>query len=85
MPSIGGPELIFILVIVLIVFGAGRLPDVFSQIGKGVRAFRDESTKTDTTPPATTAATKSGVCASCGAAINDGAKFCAACGKPVAP
>lgn len=57
MPNIGGPELIFLLVIVLIVFGAGKLPDVFGQIGKGVRSFRDEATSdkpaaTTTTPPA---------------------------------
>ena len=59
MPNIGGPELIFLLVIVLIVFGAGKLPDVFGQIGKGVRSFRDEATNdkpaasaTTTTPPA---------------------------------
>ena len=44
MPNIGGPELIFVLVIVLIVFGAGRLPDVLGQLGKGVRSFREEST-----------------------------------------
>ncbi|HUQ42493.1 MAG TPA: twin-arginine translocase TatA/TatE family subunit [Candidatus Limnocylindrales bacterium] len=43
MPNIGGPELIFLLVIVLIVFGAGKLPDVFGQLGKGVRSFRDEA------------------------------------------
>lgn len=43
MPSIGGPELIFILAIVLIVFGAGKLPEVLGQLGKGVRSFRDES------------------------------------------
>ncbi|HYS26324.1 MAG TPA: twin-arginine translocase TatA/TatE family subunit [Vicinamibacterales bacterium] len=29
--NIGGPEAMFILVIVLIVFGAGRLPEVFGQ------------------------------------------------------
>lgn len=58
MPNIGGPELIFLLVIVLIVFGAGKLPDVFGQIGKGVRSFRDEATNdkpaasTTTTTPA---------------------------------
>ena len=43
MPSLGGPELIVILVVVLIVFGAGRLPEVFGQLGKGVRSFRDEA------------------------------------------
>lgn len=56
MPNIGGPELIFLLVIVLIVFGAGKLPDVFGQLGRGVRSFREEANtdKTSPTPPATT-------------------------------
>lgn len=59
MPNIGGPELIFLLVIVLIVFGAGKLPDVFGQLGRGVRSFRDEanSDKPASAPaPTTTAA-----------------------------
>lgn len=43
MPNLGGPELIFLLVIVLIVFGAGKLPEVFAQLGKGVRTFRNEA------------------------------------------
>jgi sec-independent protein translocase protein TatA len=54
MPNIGGPELIFLLVIVLIVFGAGKLPDVFGQLGKGVRSFREEA---DNKPAATTTTT----------------------------
>jgi sec-independent protein translocase protein TatA len=53
MPNIGGPELIFLLVIVLIVFGAGKLPDVFGQIGKGVRSFRDEATSDKPVTPTT--------------------------------
>ena len=62
MPSIGGPELIFILVIVLIVFGAGKLPTVLGQLGKGVRTFREESTtdkadKTDKTDKPATSTT----------------------------
>lgn len=40
--NIGGPELVFVLVIVLIVFGAGRLPEVLGQLGRGVRTFRSE-------------------------------------------
>lgn len=89
MPSIGGPELIFVLVIVLIVFGAGKLPTVFGQLGKGVRTFRDESEKKDAEPLASTAtgtatpgATK--YCANCGKPNADGAKFCASCGTPLA-
>ncbi len=41
--NLGGPELVFSLVIVLIVFGAGKLPEVLGQLGKGVKTFRDEA------------------------------------------
>ncbi len=41
--NLGGGELVFILVIVLIVFGAGKLPEVLGQLGKGVRTFREEA------------------------------------------
>ena len=40
--NLGGGELVFILVIVLIVFGAGRLPEVLGQLGRGVRTVREE-------------------------------------------
>lgn len=39
----GMTEWIVILVIVLIFFGAGKLPDVFAQAGKGLKAFKDAS------------------------------------------
>ena len=36
-----GPwELAIILAIVLVIFGAGRLPEIGSSIGKGMRAFK---------------------------------------------
>jgi len=37
---LGPTELIIILVLVLIIFGAGKLPEVGSAIGKGVKEFR---------------------------------------------
>lgn len=40
MPRIGPTELIIILVIVVIVFGIGRLPELGSGLGKGIREFR---------------------------------------------
>lgn len=40
MPSLGPTELILILVIVVIFFGVGRLPEVFGSVGKGIREFR---------------------------------------------
>lgn len=55
--NLGGPELIFLLVIVLIVFGAGKLPDVFGQLGRGVRTFREEAEDSGHKKPATTAMT----------------------------
>jgi sec-independent protein translocase protein TatA len=39
--QVGPMQLVLILVIVLILFGAGRLPQVFEQFGKGIKAFRD--------------------------------------------
>lgn len=39
----GGTELIIILFIVLLLFGARRLPDLAGSIGKSVREFRKAS------------------------------------------
>jgi sec-independent protein translocase protein TatA len=39
--GIGIPELLLILVVVLIVFGAGKLPGVMKDLGKGVKSFRE--------------------------------------------
>lgn len=86
MPSLGGGELILIAVVVLIVFGAGRLPDVLGQLGKGVRDFRAASEGKDspTAPdPGAAAAltTKTGpLCTSCGKAVGRDARFCPHCG-----
>ncbi len=42
--GIGMPELVVILVIVLIIFGAGKLPQIGEGLGKGIRNFK-KSTK----------------------------------------
>ena len=47
MGPIGWPELIILLVVVLIVFGPGKLPDIGNAIGKGVR-----DAPASTSPPA---------------------------------
>jgi sec-independent protein translocase protein TatA len=43
--GIGMPELIIILVIILIIFGAGKLPEIGGGVGKAIRNFR-QATKT---------------------------------------
>jgi sec-independent protein translocase protein TatA len=39
--GLGTTELIIILVLVLIIFGAGKLPSVGGALGKGLRNFKD--------------------------------------------
>lgn len=59
-PSIGFPEIMLILVIVLLVFGANKLPEIGSSLGKAIRNFKrsssepdeiDVNTKKDQEPP----------------------------------
>ena len=38
--GIGVQELVIILVIVLIIFGAGKLPEIGSALGKGIKNFK---------------------------------------------
>jgi sec-independent protein translocase protein TatA len=40
MPRIGPMELVIVLVIVLIIFGVGRLAEIGGAMGKGMREFR---------------------------------------------
>lgn len=41
MASLGGWEWVIILVIVVLVFGVGRISRIGSELGKGIRAFRE--------------------------------------------
>lgn len=57
--SFSMPELVLILIIALVVFGPGKLPEVGKAIGKGIQEFRrassdiankDEPSKVEATP-----------------------------------
>lgn len=52
--NLGGPELIIVLVIVLIVFGAGKLPNVMRDVGKGVKEFKKAQVDEEGNPITTT-------------------------------
>ena len=41
LPRLGIPELLVILFIIILIFGANRLPDIGRGIGKGIRNFKD--------------------------------------------
>ena len=58
--DLGIPELIIILVIVVLLFGPGRLSKIAGELGKGIRSFREnlnndqknpEDEKKDNNPP----------------------------------
>ncbi len=46
--GIGMPELLIILVLVLVIFGAGKLPEIGSGIGKAIKNFKSATSETDT-------------------------------------
>ena len=81
---LGIPELLILLVIVILIFGAGRLPEVGGAVGKSIREFRkatkddDESAKSATmassAPPAETSTN-----GATNAASSD-TMFCGECG-----
>ena len=45
--GIGMPELMIILVIILIIFGAGKLPEIGGAIGKGIKNFKKSFNEQD--------------------------------------
>jgi len=45
--GIGMSELVIILVIILIIFGAGKLPEIGGAIGKGIKNFKKASKEPD--------------------------------------
>ena len=43
MPNLGATELIIILIIVILIFGAGKLPEIGGALGKGIKEFKTAS------------------------------------------
>src|SRR5215213_10206490 len=59
MAGLGWQELVIVLVIIMIIFGAGKLPEIAKSLGQGVKEFREEASapvvpaSTNTTATAT--------------------------------
>jgi len=47
MGRIGIPELLIVLAIVILIFGANRLPELGRGIGRGIRNFKDATKNSD--------------------------------------
>jgi sec-independent protein translocase protein TatA len=51
MPNIGPLEIVLVLIIVLVIFGPRRLPEMGRSLGKGIREFKDSVTGNDEDEP----------------------------------
>jgi sec-independent protein translocase protein TatA len=47
MGTVGGPQIIIILFIILLLFGARRLPDLAGSIGRSMKEFRKATSEDD--------------------------------------
>lgn len=45
MPHIGAPELILVIILALIIFGPGKLPELGKAVGKTIKEFRRSSSE----------------------------------------
>lgn len=86
MGNLGIPELLIILLLILVFFGAKKIPEMAQGLGKGIREFKKATREiendvnkavsaADDTAPAKSS------CYYCKAEITKGARFCPSCGK----
>ena len=74
-------HLIVVLVIVLLIFGPGKLPDLGRAIGDSMREFRRATSDLASSPSRVEPATASGtICDQCKAPLQANSRFCGACG-----
>jgi len=88
---LGLPELLIILVVVVLIFGVGKLTDVGGALGTSIREFRKAAREPD--DPESSAQTQVEApsepqpdakhCTNCGTQISADTKFCAECGTSV--
>ncbi len=71
----GGPELIIILVVLLFLFGAKKLPELARSMGQASKEFKSGLKEGRREEPV------EGPCPFCGVEVPEGAKFCPSCGK----
>lgn len=83
--TLGTPELIIILIILLLIFGASKLPQLGGAMGKTIKNFKQEMREGMAEDPKrqeAAAQTEGRFCPKCGAEAKDaGSAFCAKCGN----
>jgi TatA/E family protein of Tat protein translocase len=83
MGSLGAPELILIFLVILIFFGANKIPDIARGFGKGIREFKKASRDIEEEIVADNKGEleQKSSCPFCSASVLKDAKFCPTCGR----
>lgn len=84
MGNLGAPELILIVLVLLVFFGAKKIPEIAQGFGKGIREFRKASREVQEeieSDESKTGLAEKLACPHCAAPIAKGTKFCPSCGR----
>ncbi len=84
MGNLGAPELILILLVIVVFFGAKKIPEIAQGFGKGIREFRKASKDIQqdiAVEESKSIAGKKLNCPFCSSPVIEDAKFCPTCGK----
>ena len=80
--SIGTPELLLALFILLLLFGAPKLPKLFRSMGQSVNEFKVGMKEgSESTSPEISPENNGQFCSKCGAKVSGDADFCPKCGN----
>ncbi|MFI5253322.1 MAG: twin-arginine translocase TatA/TatE family subunit [Bacteroidota bacterium] len=84
MGNLGTPEILLILLVILVLFGAKKIPDLMQGLGKGVKEFRkasrDIQNEIEHEVSGTPTESKT-TCFYCSSPVAREARFCPSCGK----
>lgn len=75
MAGVGPPEILLVLLVLLLMFGAARLPSLARSIGQASKEFKTGLKEGEVVPSVTEP------CPFCGSEVPQGAKFCPGCPK----
>jgi sec-independent protein translocase protein TatA len=84
--GLGPLEIGIIVLVIVLIFGVGKVADLGGALGKSVREFRREASAKDDAPSTNespTTQTGASFCSNCGNQLDANAQACAKCGAPV--